>query len=77
MRLAIAMSEGGPAAERAALKGCPFCGGRAAFEAHPRSPDIVRVTCAGDDCGVRPATEYLLEEYRADLVRAWNARPGD
>ncbi|HEX2204504.1 MAG TPA: Lar family restriction alleviation protein [Longimicrobium sp.] len=62
-------------AERAtALLECPFCGGRAAFEAHPATPEIVRVACAGDECAVRPATEYLLEEFRGDLVRAWNLR---
>jgi hypothetical protein len=59
---------------RAALLACPFCGSRAAFEPHVASGEIVRVACANARCAVRPATEYLLDEYLADLVRAWNGR---
>lgn len=57
-----------------ALLECPFCGAPAAFEAHPADGEIVRVACGGEGCAVRPATEYLLAEYRGDLVRAWNVR---
>lgn len=59
------------------LAPCPFCGGEARVEAHPDFDGIVRIACADERCGIRPATEYLLAEFRADLLAAWNCRPGD
>jgi hypothetical protein len=58
------------------LLACPFCGGAAAREAHPSLADAVRIACAGEACPVRPATEYLLAEYAAELDAAWNRRRG-
>jgi len=74
--LTLMMSAPGapPDRSRATLLDCPFCGAEAAFEAHPASSEIVRIACTDADCPVRPATEYLLDEYRPDLVRAWNVR---
>ncbi|HEX8363113.1 MAG TPA: EamA family transporter [Longimicrobium sp.] len=57
-----------------ALLPCPFCGSPAALEQHPCLPAALRVACGEQGCGVRPATEYLLDEYHSELAAAWNAR---
>lgn len=72
----VAMKEEDSAPAPAELSPCPFCGGGARLERHPAFADIVRVACDGDGCGIRPATEYLLEEFRAGVVEAWNRRGG-
>lgn len=53
---------------------CPFCGASAGFRRHPEFPEIVRIECGGEHCGVQPKTEYLLQEYRDELLRTWNRR---
>jgi hypothetical protein len=57
------------------LSPCPFCGGEAQFQSCPDVPEIVRVGCVNQGCDVRPRTEYLLDEYVAELRSAWNRRP--
>lgn len=56
------------------LWSCPFCGGAPAWEPHPHFASAFRIRCGASGCGVRPATEYLLREFAAELAGLWNAR---
>ena len=60
----------------AALRPCPFCGGRAELERSPWLEDCFRIACGSAACGVRPGTEYLMSCFAAELVEVWNRRPG-
>ncbi len=58
----------------AGLLPCPFCGSYPVREVHPHEGHIIRFACHAERCAVRPATEYLLEEYAESLHGAWNWR---
>jgi sarcosine oxidase delta subunit len=53
---------------------CPFCGARAELERHREVAEIFRIVCSASDCGIRPRTEFMLEEYADELWTAWNSR---
>lgn len=61
----------------AGLLPCPFCGGAAVRERHPRCGDIVRIACGSEACRVTPRTEYLLTLLRRRAAGGVERSPGN